>query len=196
MLRLHGFYDKSSMFRICNLYLHRSEFLLITTTFFKFATPSNLDNSIYIYIYIYYVYLYGFKSAQEALPKVRINQVGRIYCGALETATSYTPSIFQKLGHWQTGLESTILSPDVKTNSPMDRIVHIISFYILKYLCWTIGRPLPSGKCILAYMSSCICVSRPELPKTFQEANIILPDGIIEEFPWIKLCPSSIWNWR
>ena len=48
MLTLHGFYDKSSMFRICNLYLHRSEFALMTTTFFKFATPSNLDNTIYI----------------------------------------------------------------------------------------------------------------------------------------------------
>ena len=79
---------------------------------------------------LYYVYLYGFKSTQEALPEVHINEDGRIYCGALETATSYTPSIFQKPGHWQTGLESTILSPDVKTNSPMDRIFHISYHFI------------------------------------------------------------------
>ena len=77
----------------------------------------------------WYSFTCGFKSVQEALAEVRINEDGRIYCGALEAATSYTPSIYQKLGHWETGFESTIFSPDVKTNSPMDRIVHIISFW-------------------------------------------------------------------
>ena len=171
MLRASWFYDKSSMFRICNLYLHRSEFVLITTTFFKFAT-SQQSRQYDIYIYTYYLYLYGFKSAQEALPEVRINEDGRIYCGALETATSYNPKHLSEAWPLQTGLESTILSPDVKTNSPIgSNSSYIISFYILKYLWWTIGRPLPSGKCILAYMSSCICVSRPVLPKTFQECK-------------------------
>ena len=33
-----------------------------------------------------------------AMLQVRLNEDGTIYCGALETLSSYTPSIAQKLG--------------------------------------------------------------------------------------------------
>ena len=90
----------------------------------------------------------------------------------------------------QTGLESTILSPDVKTNSPMDRIVHISYHFIF----WNIyDEPLVDlfllGSAYLRIWVPAFVYLGPYCQKHFRKQTLCTVLGFgLETTTWFTTC--------